>query len=162
MMAAWRSSSISGESSSAAMADTRVAVVRERRSRPRTRLFHEEGRSCCPRFPPGSLQSPRGWACPRHVRGWHRHEGQPRPRGVDAQEAPRRPGPCNAPDGSAGWTGVFPKGAQADCTLHSAPSAALLRPSAPSLPLNRAPIPLMRRDNPTHEIVDYLERAGLR
>jgi hypothetical protein len=44
---------------------------------------------------------------------------------------------------------VNPKGAQAACPpagsiARAAPSAALLGPSAPSLPLNWAPIPLMR------------------
>ena len=41
--------------------------------------------------PPGCGRFWSTWACPRHVRGWPRHEGHPRPRGVEAQDSQQSP-----------------------------------------------------------------------
>jgi len=112
---------------------------------------HKEGRGRTYRLEPRRLKAAEGWMVKQRA-VWERRL-DPLDAYLDeiahsGTESPTRLrrwafGPCTR-------AGVSPKGAQAACPpagsiARAAPSAALLGPSAPSLPLNRASLPPRRR-----------------
>jgi len=144
-----------------------------RRGRSRARSAHPVGTGpgCASRT--FALEVFAGWRCGGRLKGVGVREGGPRGAGdggapglahgrcevggpgtratpgcgvLRLKRRPQAGGSCHAPEGSAAWAGVCPKGAPAACPpagsiARAAPSAALRGPSSPSLPLNWAPHP---------------------